>query len=190
MLVGYVKVGKYDMNINRQIDALIAEGVDEKNIYKEKICENKGDRPELLRMISELKKGDIVVVVELIKLSRNTKDFFDIVKKIKNKRADLKSLKESWVDTSTQQGSLMVTFINDISKFEHDLMVQRNEYALSAARARGKTGGRPKIINDEIIAMAKSLHKDKSNSIEDICKALKISRTTLYRCLNNEYEKI
>ncbi len=98
-----------DQNLNRQIDALLDAGIDRRNIYKEKVTGTKKDRPMLTKMIDELQEGDTVIITELTRLSRSTKDLFEIVEKIDNKKANIKSLKESWLDTTTATGRLMFT---------------------------------------------------------------------------------
>ena len=83
MLIGYARVSTEEQKLDRQIDALVNEGVDRRNIYQEKITGTKKDRPELKRMIDEMQEGDVLVIPDLTRLSRSTKDLLEIIDKIK-----------------------------------------------------------------------------------------------------------
>lgn len=187
MLVGYARVSTVEQNLDRQIDALVNLGIDKRNIYMEKITGTKKDRPELLKMIDELQEGDTVIVTELTRLSRSTKDLFELVEKIENKGANIKSLKESWLDTTTSTGKLMFTIIAGISQFERDLISERTKEGLAAAKARGRTGGRPSMRNEKE-KLVKTLF-DNGYKIKDIVKETGLSRTTVYRCLKDIKEQ-
>jgi Site-specific recombinases, DNA invertase Pin homologs len=128
--------------------------------------------------------GDVIIIADLTRLSRNVKDLFSLVEQIEEKGANIKSIKESWVDTTTAQGKLMFTIFAGISQFERDLISQRTIEGLNAARARGKQGGRPKI-NDKDIKLAIKMYNSKNYSISEITKATAVSKTTLYRYINN-----
>lgn len=147
MLVGYARVSTEEQSLNRQVDALVDYGIDERNIYKEKVTGTKTNRGELNRLIDELKPNDLVVVAELTRLSRSSKDLFEIVEKIQNRGADIKSLKESWLDTTTAQGKLMFTIFAGLSQFERDLISERTKEGLKSARLRGSKLGRPSKLN-------------------------------------------
>jgi len=183
MLIGYCRVSKEDMSHNRQIDSLVAAGVDERNIYKEKITGTKRERPELNRMITELKPGDVCIVAELTRLSRSTKDIFDIVGQIENRGADIKSLKEIWLDTTTPQGKLMFTIFAGLSQFERDLISDRTKDGLRAAKARGRNGGRPSKRNSKELSV-KALYKE-GVRIVDIVKQTELSRSTVNRIVRD-----
>ena len=101
MLVGYARVSTDGQNLDRQIDALKAVGVDSRVLYQEKITGTKKDRPELQRMLKELNEGDVVIITDLTRISRSTKDLLDIIEKIKNKGSSIRSLKDTWLDTTS-----------------------------------------------------------------------------------------
>lgn len=183
MLVGYSRVSKEAMSLDRQIDSLVAAGVDERNIYKEKVTGTKRDRPELNRMISELKPDDVCIVAELTRLSRSTKDIFDIVGQIESKGANIKSLKESWLDTTTPQGKLMFTIFAGLSQFERDLISDRTKDGLLAAKARGRSGGRPSKRNEKEITV--KLLYEKGMRIADIVRQTDLSRSTVNRIVKD-----
>ena len=181
MIIGYARVSTAEQNLDRQIDALKSIGVDK--LFTEKITGRKKDRPELMKLLDQLRENDVVVISELTRLSRSTKDLFAIADQIKSKGADIKSLKETWLDTTTPQGALMMTIFAGLSQFEADLTAQRTREGLAAARARGRFGGRPKT-NNERIHRALKMHDNNSFSIEEICKSCSISKSTLYNFIN------
>lgn len=173
---GYARCSTADQNLDWQIDALEKEGCD--RIYQEKISGTKKERPELNRMLDALREGDTVLVCELTRLSRSTKDLFDLVERINSLGANIKSLKESWLDTTTPQGKLLFTIFAGVSQFERDLTRERTMEGLAAARARGRKGGRPKA-DKKIIEQALALY-DSKIPVPDILKTTGISRATLY----------
>jgi DNA invertase Pin-like site-specific DNA recombinase len=132
MKIGYARVSTQDQSLDRQIDSLKA--VNCQKIYQEKIT----DRPELDKLLENLRPGDIIIKSELTRLSWSTKDLFLLVEAIYNKGADIKSLKELWLDTTTPTGKLMFTIMAGISQFERDLINQRTKEGLESARVRGR----------------------------------------------------
>lgn len=183
MLVGYIRVSSEKQTLQRQLDSLIAYGVDERNIYQEKISGTERERPELNKMIDELKAGDCVVCVELTRISRSTKDLFEIVDLIQAKGADIKSINESWLDTSTPQGKLLFTIFAGLSQFERDLISERTKDGLRASKARGRNGGRPSKRNDKGLAV-ELLYKQ-GVKIADIVRQTELSRSTVNRIVRD-----
>ena len=186
MTIGYARVSTIDQNLDRQIDAMKENGAEK--IFTEKVTGKKFDRPELIRMIDQLRDGDIVVISELTRLSRSTKDLFVIVEQIQSKGANIKSLKETWLDTTTPHGKLMFTIFAGLSQFEADLTAQRTREGLAAARARGRLGGRPKVDSDKS-GMTLKMYDSKDFTIEEICKSCNIGKTTLYWLLENRKQE-
>jgi DNA invertase Pin-like site-specific DNA recombinase len=182
MIFGYARVSTQDQKLERQTDQL--EGYGCTRIFCEKITGSKKERPELDRLLDQLRDGDIVVVTELTRLSRSVKDLFALVDTIHQKGSNLKSLKESWFDTTTPQGKLLFTIFAGISEFERDLIRQRTMEGLSSARARGRNGGRPPKPKNET-DLALKMHDSRNYSISEIIKATGVSKTTLYRYLLN-----
>ena len=174
MIIGYARVSTQDQQTLRQIDQLKEFGCE--RIYEEKASGTK----RLIRMMDALREGDVVIITELSRLSRTVKDLFEIVDRIHNIGADIKSLKESWIDTTTPQGKLLFTIFAGISQFERDLIRQRTIEGLQAARARGRNGGRPPKDKSKI-KLALSMYDSKVCSISQILETVGISKTTLYR---------
>lgn len=182
MKIGYARVSTEEQNLDRQLDILKQAGCD--RIFEEKVSGIKRDRPELNKMLDQIRTGDLIIISDLTRLSRSVKDLFSLVEQIEEKGANIKSIKESWVDTTTAQGKLMFTIFAGISQFERDLISQRTIEGLNAARARGKKGGRPKT-NEKEIKLAFKMYNSKNYSISEITKATGVSKTTLYRYINN-----
>ena len=185
MLVGYARVSTEEQSLNRQIDMLIDYGVDKRNIYQEKISGMKSNREQLDKMIDELQKGDTVIITDLTRISRSTKDLLNIIDRIKAKGASIKSIKDTWLDTSSDNpyNSFLLTVMSGLSQLEGDLISQRTKEGLESAKARGRNGGRPKKRNDkaDIVGL---LYRE-GYKIVDIVKQTGLSRATVYRVLND-----
>ena len=180
MLIGYARVSTLDQNLDRQTDALNTAGA--VKLFTEKVTGKKTDRPELMKLIEQLRDGDVVVISELTRLSRSTKDLFAIVELIQSKGADIRSLKETWLDTTTPHGKLMFTIFAGLSQFEADLTAQRTREGLEAARLRGRLGGRPKTDKGKA-DMALKMHESGQFTVQEICSNCGIGKTTLYRII-------
>ena len=178
MKIGYARVSTEEQNLDRQLDSLKEAGCEK--IFQEKITGTKKERPELDKLMEQLRSGDLIIISDLTRLSRSVKDLFSLVDQIEKKGANIKSLKESWMDTSTPQGKLMFTIFAGISQFERDLISQRTLEGLAAARSRGKKGGRPKK-DEKAINIALKMYQEKVCSISEITKATGVSKTTIYR---------
>ena len=181
MKLGYARCSTLDQNLDWQIDALTEEGCD--RIFQEKFTGTRKDRPELLRMMDMLREGDTVIICELTRLSRSVKDLFDLVEQVEKAGANIKSLKEPWLDTTTPQGRLLFTIFSGVSQFERELIRERTMEGLASARARGRMGGRPGK-DKKIVEQALTLYDSKAYSVEEISKTTGISRATLYKYVN------
>jgi DNA invertase Pin-like site-specific DNA recombinase len=180
MLIGYARVSTENQNLNWQLEQL--EQVQCERIYQEKITGSKSERPELEKMLETLRAGDTIIISELTRLSRSTKDLFKLVDKIEKIGANIKSLRESWLDTTTPQGKLMFTIFAGISQFERDLISQRTREGLASARARGRKGGRPAKSKHDI-EKALKLYNSKDYSLKEIHEMTGVSKTSLYMYL-------
>ncbi len=183
MQIGYARVSTEEQNLDRQIDALQQAGIDDRLIYKEKITGTKKDRPELQKMLNHLNEGDIVIITDLTRISRSTKDLLDIVEKVKNKGASIRSLKDTWLDTTSNNpyNEFLLTVMSGLSQLERDLISQRTKEGLASAKARGRNGGRPSKQNEKG-DMVRTL-ADSGMRIVDIVKQTGLSRSTVNRIL-------
>jgi DNA invertase Pin-like site-specific DNA recombinase len=185
MIYGYARVSTEDQKLNLQLDALKSAKCDK--IYKEKISAAK-ERPELEKMIGLLTKGDTVVVWKLDRLGRSLRHLIDLVKGFEEKEVKFVSIQDK-IDTKTAQGRFIFNLFASLAEFERDIIRERTHAGLSAARARGRTGGRPKGLSLEAqlkAQYAKKLYTDRSLSIVDICKKVGVSRRTLYNYIHME----
>ncbi|NLK22754.1 MAG: recombinase family protein [Clostridiales bacterium] len=185
MVVGYARVSTEQQNLDRQIDMLVEFGVDKRNIYKEKITGTKSNREQLNKMIDELQEGDVVIISDLTRVSRSTKDLLKIVDNIKSKGASIKSIKDTWLDTTNDNpyNSFLLTVMSGLSQLERDLISTRTKEGLASAKARGREGGRPNKRNEKA-DVVEMLYKE-GYKINDIAKKTELSRATIYRILKD-----
>ena len=161
-IFGYARVSTEQQNLDRQLDALRKYGVD--MIYNEKMTGTKRDRPELAKMLDRMTVGDTVVIESLSRLGRSTKDLIDLTELFEQKGVHLVSLKEQ-IDTSTSTGKLLFTLMSAIAQFERDVIADRTREGLRSARARGRTGGRPRT-NPEAVKRAIKLYNTQQYSVK------------------------
>lgn len=181
-IYGYARVSTRSQELDRQIDLLNEQNCNE--ILTEKMTGTKASRPQLNRLKDKLRPGDTVIVESFSRLGRSTKDLIDLVNYFEEHEVKLVSLKENF-DTSTPHGRLMMTVFQAFSQFERDLIVERTKEGLKSARARGRTGGRPRV-NQKEIDRALKLYASQAYSVKDITEMTGISKATIYRYLNNK----
>ena len=186
MVLGYARCSTDDQNLDWQIDALTAQGCE--RIFQEKFTGTRKDRPELLRMMDMLRQGDTIIICELTRLSRSVKDLFDLVEQIEKVGANIRSLKEPWLDTTTPQGRLLFTIFSGVSQFERDLIHERTMEGLASARARGRMGGRPPK-DKKLIEQALTLYDSRNYPVSEITSTTGVSRRTLYKYINRRKEE-
>lgn len=179
-LIGYARVSTHDQNLDLQKDALIKEGCTK--IFTDTISGSKADRPGLTAALEYLREGDRLVVWKLDRLGRSLQHLIETVKGLQERGIDLVVIQER-IDTSSAGGKMVFHMMGALAEFERDLIRERTHAGLQAARARGRTGGRPKAMSPEKVAMARQLMADPANSITKICHALGVSRATLYRAV-------
>ena len=182
MRIGYARVSTKDQSLDRQRDQLRQDGCE--RIYEEKVSGARSDRPELGRLVDALRTGDVVVVAELSRLSRSVRDLFSIVGQIHEAGAEIKSLKEPWLDTTSPQGRLLFTFFSGISEFEREVIRQRTIEGIAAARARGRLGGHP-VLDPKHVDLALKMYDSKACTVAEITKATGVSKSALYRYISD-----
>lgn len=183
MLVAYARVSTDEQNLDRQIDALVKFGLDKRNIYMEKITGTKREREQLNKMITELQDGDTVIITDLTRISRSTKDLLDIVEQIKSKGASIKSIKDTWLDTTTDNpyNDFLLTVMSGLSQLERDLISQKTKEGLASAKARGRNGGRPSKQNEK--GETVRILYNNGMKITDIVRETGLSRSTVNRII-------
>ena len=183
-LIGYARVSTNGQELRLQMDALQKAGVPKKLIYVDKVSGSKADRPGLDECLSHLTKGDTLIVWRLDRLGRSVRHLIDLVEQLRQRGVGFKSICDGAIDTTTASGELIFNVFASLAQFERRLIQERTRAGLTAARARGRLGGRkPIAVNDPRVQTAKKMHADKSIPVADICSTLRISRPTLYRWL-------
>jgi len=173
-----------------QIDQLRAEGCDE--IVSEVASGVKTNRPVLESLLDKARKGDVIIVWKLDRLGRSLKHLVDLVSTLMEKGIGLKSLQDP-IDTTNAQGRLVFNIFASLAEFERDLIVERTHAGLNAARARGRTGGRPKGLSkaaQKKALAAEALYAKGDMSVNEIADNLNISKATLYKYLRYQSVKI
>jgi DNA invertase Pin-like site-specific DNA recombinase len=179
MLVGYARVSTQDQHLDLQLDALKAAGC-EKIFTDEGVSGSKTDRPGLNQALEFCRKGDTLVVWKLDRLGRSLAHLIDVVTDMGTTGVDFKSLQES-IDTSTPSGKLVFHMMGAMAEFERDLIRERTNAGLAAARSRGRNGGRPQTLSAAQVKMGKALAINPDLTVKQICEQLGCSRATYYR---------
>ncbi len=183
-LIGYARVSTNGQELQLQLDALLKAGCAKKGIFTDKVSGSKSARPGLDECLAQLTAGDTLVVWRLDRLGRSVRHLLDVVEDLRQRGVGFKSLCDGAIDTTTASGKLIFHIFTALAEFERSLIQERTNAGLAVARARGRLGGRKPIsVADPRVQTAKRMHGDKSLSVPDICKTLRISRPTLYRYL-------
>lgn len=183
MNLGYARISTKDQSFNLQEDALNKAGCDK--IYKDIVSGAKQERLSLNLLLENCRKGDNIIIWKLDRLGRSLKHLIELVNTLNDKGVGLISLNDP-VDTTTAQGRLVFNIFSSLAEFERELIRERTNAGLKAARARGRLGGRPKGLSEQAQATAcaaETLYKERKLSVNQIAKKLNISKRTLYKYL-------
>lgn len=185
MQLGYARVSKHDGSqvLDLQLDALRAEGVDPEQFYTDRASGKRDDRPGLESCLKALRKGDVLLVYKIDRIGRSLSHLIKVADRISEKGAGLRVLsgKGAQIDTTDPTGRLIFNLLGAIAEFERELIAERTQAGLAAARARGRMGGRPPKITPQKIRMARLAITDPETNVTELCRELGISRGTLYR---------
>ena len=177
MLIGYARVSTDDQTLDLQRDALQAAGCE--RIFEDTMSGSKADRPGLLEALSHLRDGDTLVVWRLDRLGRSLKDLITRAEDLHDKGVGLRSLHEN-IDTDSASGQLVFHIFGALAEFERTLIRERTKAGLSAARARGRLGGRRKRLDAKQREHAVELYKSRKHTAKEVCALMGICRATLY----------
>ena len=180
--IGYARVSTEDQDAALQVDALKGAGCIK--TFIDHASGTKGSRPELDRMLDQLRQDDVVVVWRLDRLGRSLSNLIVLIERLKEQGVGLLSLSES-IDTTTANGRLFFSIMGALAEFEADLVRERTMAGLKAARARGRVGGRPTVMSEQEIAKAQSLYNSRDHSVAEIGEMLGVSPATIYRHLKS-----
>jgi DNA invertase Pin-like site-specific DNA recombinase len=180
MLIGYARVSTDDQDAAAQVAALKAAGCE--RIYREKASGGRWDRPELHRLLDQLRKGDVLVVWKLDRLSRSLRDVLTIMERLADAKAGLRSLTEA-IDTTTAAGRMMMQMVGAFAEFERAMLKERTKVGLDAAREEGRIGGRrPKLTPQQQAEIRKMVSKG-DKTAADAGRLFKIHPATVGRLL-------
>jgi DNA invertase Pin-like site-specific DNA recombinase len=182
--IGYARVSSNTQDYNGQVDALKAAGCE--RIYSEKMsAKSADDRRQFKRLMKELLPSDTVVVTKLDRLARSSRDLHNILHELDGLSCGFLSLGESWCDTTTSHGRLMLTIMGGIAEFERELIRKRCEEGIERAKAKGVTFGRKRKLNKEMVRVAAERYA-KGETMAELAEVYGVSEPTIWRTLQPE----
>jgi DNA invertase Pin-like site-specific DNA recombinase len=181
MLLGYARVSTDDQHLELQRDALNGAGCE--RLFEDRFSAVRAERAGLKQLLDVSRRGDTVVVWRLDRLARTLKDLIALVEQLDAAGIGLRSLREN-IDTSSSGGKLVFHIFGALAEFERALIRERTRAGLAAARARGRKGGRPTLLDDDQRALALRLYQERTHTIAEICHVMGISKSTLYTYLD------
>jgi DNA invertase Pin-like site-specific DNA recombinase len=180
--LGYARISTADQNPDLQLDALGRAGC--YRTFVDRASGSLDGRPELAKVLDQLRPGDTLVVWRLDRLGRSLRHLIDTVAGLSERGIGLRSLGEN-IDTTTAGGKLVFHIFGALAEFERDLIRERTQAGLAAARARGRRGGRPRVMTPEKVTMARQLYESRRYTVEAIAQSLGVSRASIYRHLGH-----
>lgn len=177
--IGYARVSTIGQNLDGQFDALRQAGCDK--IFADKVSGVAVSRPEWDKALEYLRPGDVLVVTELSRMTRSLMHLLQLVKDFEDRGVNIISLREN-IDTSTATGRAFMHIIGAINQMERELKAERAAAGRAAAKARGKSGGRPRT-DQEKLEQARVLYENSEQSAQSICDSLGIGRRTFFKYL-------
>jgi DNA invertase Pin-like site-specific DNA recombinase len=186
MEIGYARVSTQEQNLDLQMDAFSKAGI--KKIFTDKVSGVKSEKPSLNELLKFARSGDTIVVWRLDRLGRTTVQLIQFIEDLSKQGINLRSLTEP-IDTSTATGTMIVQIFCVLAEHERNVLRERTKAGLTAARARGRTGGRPTGLvpkYENIKDLVKTSYNTKTATIEQIMNAYNIgSKSTLYKILKS-----
>lgn len=188
MIFGYARVSTLDQSLDLQIDALLKEGVEKKNIHTDKISSIVKERKSLNKLWDFVREGDTIVVWKLDRLARSLIHFTKLMNELEAKGVRFKSITEPFIDTTKESphSSFLVNMFAALAQLERDIIVERTKAGLESARIRGRVLGAPKGLskkNKQKAVLCEEYFKEGEMTVTEICERLEISRATYYKYL-------
>lgn len=180
MLIGYARISTQEQTLDLQQDALEAAGCE--RVFHDAISGAQTERPGLDKALNHLREGDTLVVWRLDRLGRSLKHLIEVVATLQDLGISFRSLQES-IDTTTSGGKLIFHVFGALAEFERSLMLERTKAGLAAARARGRSGGRPRKLSKRRVELLYRLYDEREHSVAEIAAMMGISKSALYRYL-------
>ncbi len=179
-LLGYARVSTTDQNPDLQVDELTAAGC--WKVWTDHASGALDRRPQLDEVLEQLRPGDTLVVWRLDRLGRSLRHLIEVVTGLDERGVGFRSLREN-IDTTTAGGRLVFHLFGALAQFERELIRDRTVAGLTAARARGRVGGRPSKLSAEQVRQARGMYDARELTVEQIGAVLGVSRTSIYRAL-------
>ena len=178
MIIGYARVSTADQNLDAQTDALRAAGAE--RVFADRISGSVRSRPELDRLLDQLRAGDVIVVAKYDRLARSLRDLLEIVEVIKERGGGFRSLAED-IDTTTPAGRLVFHVFASIAQFERERISERTREGLEAAKRRGRIGGRPPALTAAQRIEVRRMRDEELRPLAEIASLFKVSARTVRR---------
>jgi DNA invertase Pin-like site-specific DNA recombinase len=178
MILGYARVSTEDQSLDGQTDALAAAGA--ARIFADRISGTARQRPELDRLLEQLRPGDVVVVAKYDRLARSLRDLLEIVDTVQARGAGFRSLAEE-IDTTTPAGRLIFHVFASIAQFERERIAERTREGLAAARRRGRVGGRPPALSPAQKEEVRRMRDAEQRPLPEIAALFRVSVKTVRR---------
>ena len=180
MILAYARVSTSDQSLDRQTDELTAGGAEK--VFTEVASGKKGSkRPHWDELLRSLRPGDVLMVTELSRLGRSTSQLAALADDLRDRGISLRIL-NSGIDTNTPHGRMVFTMLSAVAEMERELLMERTQSGLAAARARGRSGGRRRDFSESKVTKAQKLY-NQGLTMSDVAKTMGVSRQTLYRYL-------
>lgn len=188
MIFGYARVSTQEQNLDLQLDALLKEGIPQKNIYTDKVSSTKEERKSLKKLLNYVWEGDTIVVWKLDRLARSLIHFTKLMTELEEKGVKFKSITEPFIDTTekSSHSEFIINIFAALAQLERDIIIERTKAGLESARRRGKILGAPKGIsekNQQKAVLCEEYFKEGKLTVSEICERLDISRATYHKYL-------
>lgn len=188
MVFGYARVSTAEQSLDLQLDALLKEGIEQKNIYTDMVSSTKEERKSLAKLLNYVREGDTIVVWKLDRLARSLIHFTKLMSELDEKGVRFRSITESFIDTTkkSSQSEFIINIFAALAQLERDIIIECTKAGLESARRRGKVLGAPKGIskkNQQKAVLCEEYFKKGKMTVSEICERLDISRATYYKYL-------
>jgi DNA invertase Pin-like site-specific DNA recombinase len=186
MKIGYARVSTHEQHLDAQLDALQQAGCEK--IVQEKVSTRKADRPKFHELLSWLRAGDVLVCTTMDRVARSLKELLVFLDDLKEREVDVVFLDQQ-IDTTQAGGKLMLHIFGAFAEFERDLIRERTLAGLAAARARGRKGGRRRVLRGSKLETAFKMYDSQEYTVRQICEGLDIRERTFYEYLKRRKEE-
>ncbi|MFP2996255.1 recombinase family protein [Spongiivirga sp. MCCC 1A20706] len=188
MIFGYARVSTAEQSLDLQLDALLKEGISDRNIYTDKVSSTKEERKSLNKLLDYVREGDTIVVWKLDRLARSLIHFTKLMSELDAKGVKFRSITEAFIDTTekSSHSEFIINIFAALAQLERDIIIERTKAGLESARRRGKVLGAPRGIskkNQQKAVLCEEYFNEGKLTVAEICDRLDISRATYYKYL-------